>query len=333
MELSQLHLTPIDAVTMRQKSFVFMLTHLEPYSIYHLLKQHVGVPNAKTSKHSYWCYECEVPTGFVRISDWKLYGCSITIYPDDEQSATADLLYDELIALFNKDRNNQNKTNHIKAMAKDSTRFLLQNPYRVYFNTGSDLLKLAENMPVGEQQDTLCRSAFFQFLSAFEGLLNLLYDLYLRSTIRTNKELAESVIKMPLDHKIAMAPIYCICFNSDKLTIPEETYKRYKAIRTLRNNFIHANLTVAMKTTIVKDGELTFLLQPNQTKEYQLPLVVSNLNVDHLHFTQATIKAMKSAIIHDMHPTYRYDFDQALERDSLVVEQDQYGNYMIRTEL
>lgn len=330
MELNELKPRSIDAVTLRQKVFTFTITHIEPYSIYTTLKAKLGVPNATPPKHSQWCYECEAPTGFVRIHDWKLYGCTIAIYPDDQQTRTANQIYEDLLPIFNKARNDQSGI--IKNIAKSSTRLMLQNPYHIYFTTGSELLDLAENMPDSGQRDTLCRSAFFQFLSAFEGLLNVLYDIYLKPTIRADKEISESVITTPLDKKIQMAPVYCICFKSDQIDIDPETYERYKAIRSLRNNFIHANLTAAMKTSIITHDDMTFLLEPNQTKEHNLPLIVSNLRVEHLHFTKETIQAMKDAIIDNMHPTYRYDFAKALARDVIIISSSN-NTYTIRHEL
>ncbi|MCA0350985.1 MAG: hypothetical protein LCH85_03220 [Chloroflexi bacterium] len=331
MDLLDLKPVLIDPITLKRKSYTFAIDHIEPYSMYTTLKAQFGMPNAALSKNSQWSYELEAPNAFLRISDWKLYGCTLIIYPDDQLVATAQAIYESLKTIFNKARNNQDSA--IKRDSKSSNLVMLQNPYRVYMDTGAELLALAKDLRSSQQGNTLCRSAFFQFLSAFEGLLNILYDLYLKPAIRDSKDTREPAIKSPIDTKIAMAPIYCICFSGDRIPIDTAVYAQYKAVRALRNNFVHANLVEAMRTSIIKHDGMTFLLEPTMTNDYDLPLVVSNLSVMHLDFTKQTIEAMKDEIVNAMHPTYRQDFAKALERDAIIVERIDNGSYVIRREI
>ena len=331
MNLTDLKPALIDPITLKQKAYTFVIDNLEPYSIYTTLKAQFGISNAALSKNSQWSYEFEAPTAFLRINDWKLYGCTLIIYPDDQLASTAQAIYDGLKSIFNQARNKQDSA--IKKTSEASSLMMLQNPYRVYMDTGAELLALAKDQPSSHQGNTLCRSAFFQFLSAFEGLLNIIYDLYLKPAIRQTKDTRETAIKAPIDTKIAMAPIYCICFNSDHIPIDPAIYAQYKAVRALRNNFVHANLVEAMRTRIVKLDGMTFLLEPTKTKDYDLPLVVSNLSVGHLDFTKETIEAMKDEIVKAMHPTYRQDFAKALERDAIIVERIDNGSFVVRSEI
>ncbi|KPL91700.1 hypothetical protein SE18_01580 [Herpetosiphon geysericola] len=331
MNLTDLKPALIDPITLKQKAYTFVIDHIEPYSIYTTLKAQFGMPNAALSKNSQWSYELEAPTAFMRINDWKLYGCTLIIYPDDQLAATAQAIYESLKSIFNKARNTQDSA--IKKTSESSNLMLLQNPYRLYMDTGVELLELAKDQPSSHQGNTLCRSAFFQFLSAFEGLLNIIYDLYLKPAIRQSKDTRDTAIKAPIDTKIAMAPIYCICFSSERLQINSTIYDQYKAVRALRNNFVHANLVDAMRTRIVKLDTMTFLLEPTKTKDYDLPLVVSNLSIAHLDFTKQAIESMSAEIVKAMHPTYRQDFAKALERDAIIVERIDNGSYVIRSEI
>ena len=89
-------------------------------------------------------------------------------------------------------------------------------------------------------------------------------------------------------------------------------------------------MTDAMRTSIIKEDGKVFLIEPHRSKEYDLPLVVSGLNITHLRFTQAVIREMQDAIINAMDPHNRSDFAQALEREEIIIERDEHGMNYIR---
>lgn len=330
MKLSDLAPRRIDHITAKQYPFIWTFDAPEPYVVYRALKNQFGEPNGSVNSYTQWSYELVMVGAMLRIQDWKLYGWTIEIYSDDKQKASADALMRNVVSLFNAEAARSGTL--IKNLANNSKQFMLQNPYRIYFDSASNLLNIAEQSVDRQQRDILCRSAFFLFLSAFEGLLNLMYELYLKSSIRSNKDGRESVIRANLDQKILLAPVYCMCFSQEKMEFHNDAYDRYKAIRSLRNNFIHANMTQAMKTSVITEDEKIFLLEPNRVKEYELPLIVSNLSVAHIKFVQKTVEDMKNAIISAMSVHYRHDFAQALESDEIIVEQSE-EQYLIRKHL
>jgi hypothetical protein len=311
----------IDQVTARIYPMTATFDDPAPFVVYSALKQQFGAPNGEAGKHGQWCYEFELADAMVRIQDWKLYGWTLEIYPDDKQKATAQNIQEAVLALFTSEARRRDQD--IKSMARTSTLSMQQNPFRIYFDSASNLLDLAEQNASSQQRDTLCRSAFFLFLSSFEGLLNLMYDLYLKPSIRANRDGRDSVIRANLDQKILLAPVYCMCFTQETMDFPGDLYLRYKALRSLRNNFIHANMTEAMRTSVIKQDGAIFLLEPNRSKEYGLPLVVSGLDTTHLRFTKTVISEMKDAIVNAMSAHLRHDFAQALEGEEIIIERGQ----------
>jgi hypothetical protein len=330
MKISDLSLRQIDHITAKQYPITRTFDAPEPYVVYRALKNQFGEPNGSITTNTQWSYELATAGAMLRIQDWKLYGWTVEIYPDDKQKASADAFMRDIVSLFNTEAARSSAL--IKNIANNSKQFMLQNSYRIYFDSASTLLNLAEQSFDRQQRDILCRSAFFLFLSAFEGLLNLMYELYLKNSIRSNKDGRESVIRANLDQKILLAPVYCMCFSQEKMEFHDDTYDRYKAIRSLRNNFIHANMTQAMKTSVIMEDEKIFLLEPSRIKEFELPLIVSNLSVGHIKFVQKTVEDMKNAIVSAMSVHYRHDFARALEDDEIIVEYSE-DQYLIRKHL
>lgn len=317
IKLADLSLCALDSITKRAYPQPFTIDHIPPYAIYASLRN-LGLPNGQALHQSQWSYELRLPQAFASIYEWKLYECFVQVYPDDGQAATAEAIFNDLQRLFS------HLANQAKSMrsqkSKASAYLLLQNPYRLYLDSAEALLREADQTQHLYAQHTFCRSAFFLLLSAFEGLLNLVFEMYCRPEARANEDAYKRAITMPLDQKILFAPMLCMCFTGHSIDFPGDTLQRYTAVRQLRNNFIHANLTDEMRTSIIQEDGYSFLIEPTQTKHYNLPLVVSGLRLEHLQFTHTTIIAMTNALLEAMTPHLRHDFAQALQKEAIIVE-------------
>ncbi|MFD3163929.1 hypothetical protein [Herpetosiphon sp. NSE202] len=319
IKLTDLSLRTIDSITKRTNPYTFTIDQISPYAIYSSLRK-LGMPNGQVpNQSSQWCYEVRLPQALLSIYEWKLYGCLVDIYPDDQQAASAESIFRELQNLFMHLANQEKSSRSQKAKA--SAYLLLQNPYQLYLESAEALLREAEQINDQHVQHTFCRSAFFLLLSSFEGLLNLVFEMYSRPEARANEAAYKRTISMPLDQKILFAPMLCMCFTGHSIDFPGDTLQRYTAIRQLRNNFIHANMTDEMRTVIIHEDGYSFLIEPPQTnKQYNLPLVISGLRLEHLHFTKTAIIDMKNALLEAMTPHLRHDFAQALKKDAIIVE-------------
>ena len=84
----------------------------------------------------------------------------------------------------------------------------------LYYATAEALESMAGHRSVEGGQaggPYLCRASFLLFIAAFEGFLNLLYELYLRPDLKDSRILGR-LSREQIDLKILMAPVYCTCF-------------------------------------------------------------------------------------------------------------------------
>jgi hypothetical protein len=142
---------------------------------------------------------------------------------------------------------------------------VIENPFALHYQTAEELIAIAEKLrtergdapgsaPMVDSQYTLCRAAFFQLVAAIEGLLNLVYEIYLKVELRDDR-VADRLIREQIDVKLRLAPVYCDCFAGQPFDHTTQAFRNFHRLVNARNDFIHANVTRAMKTSVVNyDG-------------------------------------------------------------------------------
>lgn len=218
---------------------------------------------------------------------------------------------------------------------------VLQNPFSLYFESANSLLELVEDLKSNdlmlksevkpqkpedinekfaqlEKLNDLYRSMFFLYIASFEGLLNLIYDLYLKKNLRDDR-IYERLIKEQIDIKIRLAPIYCECFNGNLIDNESEQFKQFHTIINLRNDFIHANLTKPMRSFFVRDDKYTFLINQIADKN-ELPKNFGDLNYEHVLHVRDSIISMSDMILDHMKPRFRSEFRDIMYDEFIQVE-------------
>ncbi len=180
MKLSDLHPVPDDREgDIIVHTALIRPAEVSPFSAYLALRAQFGPPNSDKfdDMKTQWCYYLKWQDAHFEIYDWKLEALSIAVYLEDNDEERATKLGDEIANLIHKSSLRQ--TAVIAKAAKSATGYVFQNPYLLYYETGEELLARASQGNLGDA--TFCsRAAFFMFMSAFEGLLNLIYEMYLR---------------------------------------------------------------------------------------------------------------------------------------------------------
>jgi len=112
----------------------------------------------------------------------------------------------------------QQRKSILKAKAKNCKHKLLENPFFIYYSTADNLLSVAETIDelikihsdisidtfdLWEKKSDLYRSAFLMLLSSFEGFLNILYELYLKTELRTDR-LYERISREQVDINLGL---------------------------------------------------------------------------------------------------------------------------------
>lgn len=230
---------------------------LSPYTVYTILKDLFGNPNSDFDPtKSEWAYDLKVPGATIEIYDWKLGWVRIHVCAESDDHEEAMRIGEEFIEVLQKQAQRHSK--QIKSAAETTNSYILQNPFALYYKSAKNIMEELEQMNSSEsesavlllekplQLEDLCRSAFFLFIASFEGFLNLIYELYLKSELK-DERIYDRLSREQIDIKLRLAPVYCNCFKSELISSESESFKKFHSIVNLRNDFIHANLTKAMK--------------------------------------------------------------------------------------
>jgi hypothetical protein len=202
-------------------------------------------------------------------------------------------------------------------MATAATAYVFQNPYLLYYESGRELLTRATEGNIG---DAICcsRAAFFMFISAFEGLLNLIYELYLKSSLR-DERIVERLGREQIDLKVRLASVYCDCFSKDRMDDESPAFKRFHSLINLRNDFVHANLTKPMKRPVVIEDGFRFIIEPESRGKDGLPKSAGDLMPEDIVIVKSVIDDLIMELLRSMKPRIRREFSGVLESEIFSV--------------
>ena len=299
-----------------------------PYIVYVVLRELYGPPlRTQEPGRTQWSFELETSNAHLRIRDWNRSSWLIDVYHDTSDRSAAEMIGQTVVQfLVNQGQRGKHKA-AVKLLTAQARYTTIQNPFRIYFASADNLLSLAENTPNLGERDDLCRSAFFLFLSSFEGLLNVIYDLYLKPFL-DNERIRATLIRANIDVKLQLAPLYCVCFSQDTLQYTDDEFTRYMQIVNLRNNFIHANMSASMKTPIIQEDDYIFFVEPASPPAQSIPKSLAALDVEHLQLVKQTITDMANAVINSMNHKFKRDFSTAMEQEQIIIEQITGENYI-----
>jgi len=317
------------------RSFLLKPEDVLPYEAYLVLKEIFGEPiNDESEEYKIqWQFCLRNNEAYVEIYDWKLDSWSIAVYTEDKREETGQKVADSLFQLI------KQRALHLKGKinkaANNATGHLIQNPYTLYYESANTLLDMARNctdisdreeieqvlkrLKDWSSQYDLCRSAFLLYIASFEGLLNLIYELYLKKNLR-DERIVERLTREQIDIKLRLAPVYCECFQDNPIDHTSEEFKNFHSIINLRNDFVHANFTKSMRTPVVVEDGYTFLISPIDKSLNGIPRSFSNLQIEHIEVVKQVIETMIERLIECMKPRYRKEFRDVIDQEYINVE-------------
>ncbi len=307
--------------------------NISPYLVYLILKEQFGNPNSDRfdEDKSQWQWTFRFKDFYVEVYDWKLLSTSIAIYhsKDHETSNKLGLCINTLL-----EKLAEQKKNTLKAKAKNSKHKLLENPFVTYYSTAENLVAISKKidqsiMYAGEQRDSifdlldkksdLYRSAFLMLLSSFEGFLNILYELYLKPELRTER-LAQRIYREQIDIKLRIAPIYCDGFRVKTINDGDERFRKYLMLVNLRNDYVHANLIKSLERYIVTEDNYEFILEiPDHS---DIPTNINNLELEHVELARKIIDDVVELVFESMETKTRREFKSFIFESEISVEEE-----------
>lgn len=337
-DLTLLSMEEEDLLDKPERVFLRSVTDILPYEAYLVLKQQFGVPVSESfdDDKTQWQYFFKIPGAYIEIYDWKLGSFSIGVFAEDGKREAGEKTAEAVYSLIK--QHVPRVVTHLKSAIKEPKGMVIQNPYLIYYSSADKLLEIAEQVESWQYDPELrgrqpsiinkwliyeynldfCRSAFFLYLASFEGLLNLIYELYLRKELR-DERIYERLSREQIDIKLRLAPVYCSCFRSSLIDHQSEEFKKFHTIVNLRNDFIHANLTQSMRSPVVETDGYTFVVDQRRTAA-SLPRNISELNTTHIREVKNSVDEMVKQIIFEMAPRFRREMMHILELESIVIE-------------
>jgi hypothetical protein len=297
---------------------------LSPYLVYSILRDWFGEAFTEEDEAKIqWQYFLVTPHLRLHVYDWKLDGTSIGVYArEDEPYDKFKEEAEEFVNLLHKQI--PKYAGKIKSTTQSAYGFNFQNPYAMYFASAERLLSIASEIQKDhplryDAPSDLYKAAFFLYVASFEGLLNLIYEIYLNPALR-DERIYSRLQREQVDVKVRLAPVYCSCFKVKSVDAKTEKFQRFQFVVELRNDFIHANITRPMRSSMVEKDGFVFRVDQEQIGKYGLPRNPAALDKSHLEFVRETIQNMVRIILEAMTPRYRREFSLVIEDEIIGVD-------------
>ena len=315
-----------DGVSIRDS--VIISDSISPLHVYLSLKDIFGEPNSINfdDDKTQWMFALQSKDAYFEIYDWKKYIFHIAVYKIN-MNIDADEIGVKLLNLIKEKAKHQTKTINNKVIG--AKELVIENPYLIYKKTADSMLSIAKelnntntfgndlfNINNYDRIADLCRTSFLMYLSSVEAFINLIYEIYLKKDLR-DKRIYSRIYREQIDLKIQLAPIYCNCFKNDILDSDNDKFKRYHSLVNLRNDFVHANVTVNMKTPVIDEDGFKFLVTPNSTSKIGIPNNFSELEIQHIESTKDITQDLINHVIESMTPEYQIQIIKLIERNHI----------------
>jgi hypothetical protein len=188
---------------------------LSPLEAYLGLKALFGEPNREYVDETaqQWVFLIKTEDAQIEVNDWKLESWSIHVYDQNNDVGRSEDLIKELekqiIHASVKHRS------LLSDLLKSPAGHVIENPYALYYRTAQELIEIAEKLHAKDGTPsstapglgdwsthyTICRAALFNLIATVEGLLNLMYELYLKAELRDDRiadRVAGELLRWPI---------------------------------------------------------------------------------------------------------------------------------------
>jgi len=305
---------------------------LQPFVLYKVIKAQFGEPNDLSFDEDkiQWQYLFKFRDFFIEIGDWKFLSTSIRVFHEHNDRVQAESIARQIEQLVLVHADRQKKT--VASKIKDCDHKLLENSFMTYYQTGENLLMVSEGIDnlilkrLGDQanifdlwlkRDDLHRSAFLMFLSAFEGFLNITYELYLKNELRTER-IKDKLSREQIDIKLQLLPVYCDGFKISIIDQNDQRYKNYLKLVNLRNDFVHAKLNKSLERYIIEEDGYTFIIENEHKGE--LPSNISRLSHEHVLTAKKYIDDIVEMVIDSLTIKTKREFKKMIFEEEIEVE-------------
>jgi len=131
---------------------------------------------------------------------------------------------------------------------------------------------------------------------------------------------ADRLVREQVDLKLRLAPVYCDCFAGQPIDHTTQAFRNFHRLVNARNDFIHANVTRAMKTSVVNYDGMTFLVNLERNQDATVPDSMSGFGIEETKSIKGTVDAILSQVLTSMKPRYKKEFGSVVHEQFINVE-------------
>jgi len=326
MKASDLKLSPYPQIDVFEHHGLLRSLALRPIDVYCVLKRLYGPPNENADDYkSQFGYCFRATDCYVCVYDWKLTRCSIAARHDHGNRSEAQHVVEEVGALildnWQKAQGDVRKATSVKGTT------IYESPFSTYYRAAVQLTDTAdEELDISNSARI---GAFFLFLSAFEGLVNLIYEIYLRPDLREDRFI-QRFAREQLDLKLRLAPLYCDCFTPGPIDANLSEFKEWHTVLNLRNDFIHANLVDGLRHKLIRFDARQFFVHAGRQSPDQLLRSAGELESDDLRRVKQCVDSMVKLIRKRLRHGYRAGFERLVESTYVSVHTTTTGRVRVQ---
>lgn len=312
--------------------YVLKPEKLTPYQAYRVLKEQFGQPNSDMfdDMKTQWMYALQTDEANFEVYDWKIFSWSIGVYLKPSATRTAEDVAKDFELALEHQASKQNSA--IKERLKSPDGLVIENPFFTYRETADSIHELVDKLKNPKESSEgalsfegwmkhydLCRAAFILYLSSVEGLVNLIYELYLRKELR-EKRIYDRISREQIDLKLRLAPVYCECFKEGVLDPENDAFKNFHSLANLRNDFVHANLTKPMMNPVIYEDDFEFVINVDSATSIGIPSNFREFESQHVEMAKNITQALIDYVVEAMTPRYRREFEAIVNEEYIKVE-------------
>lgn len=273
------------------------LHHFSSYVMYKFLKKHFGKtqwPRWNDEDRNdfrdktQWAYVVRMPHGLLSIQDYKRIYCVYRAFrmvsnnlQSIEGNRSGNDLHSTLPADLQEDINNfynavsnfeRSIVSYDRLARRSHAGFIIINAFQLHFENANYHIHRLRNIErkwnkvrlnyykswkLSNEMEYISQVSFLLLMASVEGFINLLYQLYLKDSIRGNQELVNRLSREQLIFKIKLLSLYCNGFREYE---ENDTFRAFNKLQVTRNKLIHANIDDIDYRNLIEEDSFLFYL-------------------------------------------------------------------------
>ena len=290
---------------------------LPPLLVYRAMKSKYGEPNSGIDEwKQQWAYKVRGFQSTIEVYDTKLFYWFLRITPDEdvdpqERRKIVEREWFGFLSWLKR------ACRRAKVTGRDYKHVLILNGYKPLYDNGNYFMERAETKGKEPTGDPMLWAAATSFILSVEAFFNSLFDVYLKPEFRENSDVASRIAMFSMLEKWSLASSLCYCFPGP-LDRRSKSYEALRRLVTLRNNMAHVNMSRHLKTYLVEEDGMEFVIPPD-FQLYQEAMEPNSLTMPAVQRIKSDVDLVVSGITGSMKPRERRQFPKLLQGDGIVI--------------